>query len=238
MKGNLIDANNQRFEAEIVRYFQNVNDKYLIYTKNEKDNSGFILLYLTKVISDNGIRIGMEITDPNEWSLITNFIRKTVAENKENKQLSIIDVNPIEVNDLKINAFKPFKLQESVVELFARNKKTFEIVQQMLDRQNTAIPVPPEVVEFVRKEPTVNANFADLFTPKTPVELPKVEEKAPEVVNEPIENKQTEVTATPNYEELYNKELVRNNELSKEIEELLKNNAELKNILDQIKELL
>src|SRR5574344_2775777 len=102
MKGTLIDSNNQKFEAEIVRYFQNVNDKYLIYTKNEKDSSGFILLYLTKVISDNGIRIGVEITDPNEWSLVINFIKKTVAENKENKKPSITDVNPIEVKDLKV----------------------------------------------------------------------------------------------------------------------------------------
>lgn len=233
MKGNLIDANNQRFEAEIVRYFQNVNDKYLIYTKNEKDSSGFILLYLTKVISDNGIRIGVEITDPNEWSLVTNFIRKTVAENKENKKLSIIDVNPIEVNDLKVNAFKPFKLQESVVELFAKNKETFEIVQQMLDRQNTAIPVPPEVTEFVAKEPTVNANFADLFTPKAPIEPTPVETKVAETTTESPKE-----TIAPNFEELYSKELERNNALSSEIEELLKSNADLKAIIDQIKELL
>lgn len=48
MKGFLIGPDNERFEAEIVRYFQNVNDHYLIYTKNEKDANGYVSFIYNK----------------------------------------------------------------------------------------------------------------------------------------------------------------------------------------------
>lgn len=253
MKGNLIGPDNQKFEADIVRYFQNVNDKYLIYSKGEKDNNGFILLYATKVLSDNGIKIGENITDENEWSLIKNFLKQTVNENKENKPLSIVDINPIEVNDLKLNASRPFKLQENAVELFGKNKKSFEIVQQMLERENTAIPVAPEVTEFVNNdEETNSADINTISVQKPTIEPiistePAIESTMPteniQSNDIPVENiPETKVEPLPeqtnNFEEMYNKELEKNNELIKEMEQLIKDNAELKAKMDKLKELL
>ena len=277
MKGFLIGPDNQKFEAEIVRYFQNVNDHYLIYTKNEKDANGYVLLYATKVVSDNGIKVGENITDENEWALIKSFLQKTVSENKEGRPVSIDDSNPVEVNDLKINAQRPFKLSETSVELFSKNKKSFEIVQKMAEEQNTVkVPVAPEVSEFVVNEPPVETtveqpvqtnvvqsdsidtsafsfelptmsetpaapevNVAEP-TAETPVEQPvqpeeaKVEEN---IVNEPIveanevatpEVNPQETTETQNYEELYKNEVEKNEALTKEIEQLLKDNASYK----------
>ena len=247
MKSNLIGPDNQKFEAEIVRYFQNVNDKYLIYSKGEKDSNGFILLYVTKVISDNGIKIGENVVDENEWSLIKNFLKQTVNENKENKPLTIVDVNPIEVNDLKINASRPFKLQENVVELFGKNKKSFEIVQQMLDRQNTAIPVAPEVSEVVKPE---DGNDGEVKIVPTEVkeEIPTLPANEPleEEISQPIAETQNAVEPSPaaepvttnNFEELYNKELEKTTDLTKELEQVVKDNAELKTKMDKLKELL
>lgn len=287
MKGFLIGPDNQKFEAEIVRYFQNVNDHYLIYTKNEKDANGYVLLYATKVVSDNGIKVGENITDENEWALIKSFLQKTVSENKEGRPVSIDDSNPVEVNDLKINAQRPFKLSETSVELFSKNKKSFEIVQKMAEEQNTVkVPVAPEVSEFVVNEPAVETpveqseqtnevqsdsidtsafnfelptisetpaapevNVAEP-TVETPVEQPvqpeeaKVEEN---IVNEPIveanevatpEVNPQETTETQNYEELYKNEVEKNEALTKEIEQLLKDNASYKEKIDKLKELL
>lgn len=165
MKGFLIGPDNERFEADIVRYFKNVNDHYLIYTKGEKDANGYILLYAVKVISDNGIKIGEDITDGNEWSLIKSFLQKTVSENKEGRPVTIEDCNPVEINDLKINSQRPFKLSETAVDLFGKNKKSFEIVQKMMKEQNTVkIPVAPEVPEFVLPtESTNNDNSSSAF---------------------------------------------------------------------------
>lgn len=287
MKVFLIGPDNQKFEAEIVRYFQNVNDHYLIYTKNEKDANGYVLLYATKVVSDNGIKVGENITDENEWALIKSFLQKTVSENKEGRPVSIEDSNPVEVNDLKINAQRPFKLSETSVELFSKNKKSFEIVQKMAEEQNTVkVPVAPEVSEFVVNEPPVETtveqpvqtnvvqsdsidtsafsfelptmsetpaapevNVAEP-TVETPVEQPvqpeeaKVEEN---IVNEPIveanetavpEVNPQETTETQNYEELYKNEVEKNEALTKEIEQLLKDNASYKEKIDKLKELL
>ena len=171
MKSFLIGIDNERFEAEIVRYFQNVNDKYLVYTKGEKDANGYVLLYATKVLSDSGIKIGENITDENEWALIKSFLQKTVSENKEGVPVTINDLNPVEVNDLKINAQRPFKLSESAVELFGRNKKSFEIVQKMQEAQNTVKePVAPEFTEFVENtvEPIVIPEPVAPATMETP----------------------------------------------------------------------
>lgn len=254
MKGNLIGPDNQKFQADIVRYFQNVNDKYLIYSKGEKDDNGFVLLYVTKVLSDNGIKIGENVTDENEWSLIKNFLKQTVNENKENKPLTIIDINPIEINDLKINASRPFKLQENVVELFEKNKKSFEIVQQMLERQNTAIPVAPEVTEFVKAsddssrtiinpvpaniKPSIETNIEQ---PQHNVEQtiePPVEKTTSAEPVQSVETTTLNPTTSSNYEELYSKEVEKNNELVKQMEQLVKDNAELKTKMDKLKELL
>lgn len=300
MKGFLIGPDNQRFEAEIVRYFQNVNDHYLIYTKNEKDANGYILLYATKVISDSGIKVGENITDENEWALIKSFLQKTVSENKEGRPVSIADSNPAEINDLKINNQRPFKLSETSVELFGKNKKSFEIVQKMAEEQNTVKnPVAPEVTEFVVDEQpvenVVNAVPVEISTPEVtsveqsiveniansePIEttafdfeIPTVvENNAIEIKNEdvsavaevpsievssetqnvvnnenvetaisevaPVEQPTVESEAAQNFEELYKNEVEKNDALTKEIEQLLKDNALYKEKLDKIKELL
>lgn len=296
MKGFLIGPDNIRFEADIVRYFQNVNDHYLIYTKNEKDANGYVLLYATKVVSDSGIKVGENITDENEWALIKSFLQKTVSENKEGRPVSIEDSNPAEIADLKINAQRPFKLSETSVELFGKNKKSFEIVQKMVEEQNTVkVPVAPEVTEFVVNEtqPTVNVdtnantevntnveteatpNFDSAFnfeipaqeTVSEPVIEPSVNldsnpvapatENVEQPVTEPVVSVETPAVenvvntetsvATPepvaientnNFEELYKNEVEKNEALNKEIEQLLKDNADYKAKLDQIKGLL
>ena len=281
MKGFLIGPDNQRFEAEIVRYFQNVNDYYLIYTKNEKDANGYVLLYATKVVSDSGIKVGENITDENEWALIKSFLQKTVSENKEGRPVSIDDSNPVEVNDLKINAQRPFKLSETSVELFGKNKKSFEIVQKMAEEQNTVkTPVAPEITEFVVNEPAIEQQTQsdEIDNSVFSFELPTTEESAEinvtesvvspinevasennaeipttSVVNENTVMGSNEVSANnidvseqpvvenapvQNYEELYKNEVEKNEALTKEIEQLLQDNASYKEKLDKLKELL
>lgn len=289
MKGFLIGPDNIRFEADIVRYFQNVNDHYLIYTKNEKDANGYVLLYATKVVSDSGIKVGENITDENEWALIKSFLQKTVSENKEGRPVSIEDSNPAEIADLKINAQRPFKLSETSVELFGKNKKSFEIVQKMAEEQNTVkIPVAPEVTEFVVNEtqPTVNVdanvntevntnleeatpNFDNAFNFEIPAQEPvseptieqsvslnptspiteNIEQPVVSVATPSVENtvsaeasvatpEPVAIENTNNFEELYKNEVEKNEALNKEIEQLLKDNADYKAKLDQIKGLL
>ncbi|MEG0826118.1 MAG: hypothetical protein RR404_01475 [Bacilli bacterium] len=263
MKGFLIGPDNERFEADIVRYFQNVNDKYLIYKKNEKnekDQNGYILLNAVKVVNDNGIKVGETIVDENEWSLIKNFLNQTVTANKEGKKLSIIDCNPVEINDLKINNQRQFKLKESVADLFGQNKKSFEIIQQMANQRNTVeYPVAPEVTEFVTRKPvtempsfnlnteaTINSDtstYRETATNSETLIQPVVNVTAPNPVGEtslPTFEINSEIISdkTDNFEELYKKEIENNDKLLKEIDELIKDNANLKAVLDKLREII
>lgn len=240
MKGFLIGPDNERFEAEIVRYFQNVNDHYLIYTKNEKDANGYVLLYLTKVVSDNGIKVGENVTDVNEWDLIKSFLQKTVSENKEGLPLSIEDNNPAEIADLKINSQRPFKLSENSVELFGKNKKNFDIVQKMMEEQNTVkIPVAPEISEFVTEESKTESTFDNTFSFETqvnqdtvvPEEVANKLDESSELYNTNLETPQqvSEMT-TPLTESAVTNETAEpelNNNLSDETNEQADNYEEL-----------
>lgn len=263
MKGFLIGPDNERFEAEIVRYFKNVNDYYLIYTKNEKDANGYILLYVTKVVSDSGIKVGENVTDENEWSLIKSFLQKTVSENKEGRALTIEDCNPAEIADLKINSQRPFKLSEASVELFGRNKKSFEIVQKLAEEQNTVkVPVAPEVTEFVtesNEEPKVE-NVFNFETPVNQDVNPTFNDETLETNTESVANNSVEDNTlkdveetltndvninepevkdeTNNFEQLYKEELEKNANLTKELEQLKKDNQEYIDKLNKLRELL
>ncbi len=215
MKISLIDEKNNKFEAELIRYFTNVNDKYLIYSKNEKDASNFITLYLTKIESDNGIKVGREVIDKNEWSLIKKFLEKTISENKENKPVSINDADPIEVSDVKVNGSKAFKLQDNFVELFSANKKSFEIVQRLREERNTAIPIPTETTEYISKN-----------------------DSEKEIKKEVSSEVATEEDLTTSYENLYDKMLESNKQLLDTNEKLIKENDELLEKLRKIQEIL
>ena len=227
MKINLIGQDNNKFEVELIRYFENVNDKYLIYTKNEKDSSNFLTLYLTKVESDSGIRIGVEVSDKNEWSLIKNFLKRTIAENKEGKPVTIDDIDPIEVNDLKVNSSKPFKLQTDMVELFSKNQKRFEIVQRMREERNTAIPIPTETTEYILNSTEPEA-IEEPQVDKNVEEQPVVEETATEEVEENLDS----------YKDLYDSMVEANKKLVDMNETLIKENDDLLEKIINIKELL
>lgn len=167
--------------------------------------------------------------------------------------------------DLKINSQRPFKLSEASVELFGKNKKSFEIVQKMAEEQNTVkVPVAPEVTEFVtpvKEENTFDNAFSfeepvsentdtavteeikpEESKAETPVEsTPSVEPVAEEVKNKPVtleETKEERPVVTENYEELYKQELDKNDILNKEIEQLRKANEQYLEKLNKLKELL
>jgi len=211
MKANLIGIDNKHFDAEIIRYFINVNDRYLIYSKDEKDNN-YVLLYAVKIISDNGIKIGKNIADSNEWTLVTNLLRKTAAENKADTPVSIVDCNPAELYEVKIDDQKAFKIKIEDAELIAKNQKSFEIIQKNIADARVAVsPVPPEDMEYGVEEPEKEV--------ETQQEMPSDDE-------------------ADSYEKLYEEAIKLNDDLAKRIEALEKEVETLKFKINKIKELI
>ena len=66
-------------EVELVTYLiseDNAN-KYIVYSKGEKAGSADDeIIYISKIVSDNGTLQLSEITDDNEWALVQNLLKK------------------------------------------------------------------------------------------------------------------------------------------------------------------
>ena len=102
----------------VVRYFQFNGVNYLIFTKNEVDESGYQKLYISKIVN----MVGNSITDEVEWNLLRDTIKVIAKANKENTTLPVQDLNELEINGLQLMGEKPFKLTSASVALLSANK--------------------------------------------------------------------------------------------------------------------
>ena len=102
-----------------IRYFKFNGANYLIFTKNEIDESGYQKLYISK-IND---MIGNSIADEVEWNLVRDTIKVIAKANKEGGSLPISDLDEGQLNGIQIIGQKPFKLTAGSVSLLAANKK-------------------------------------------------------------------------------------------------------------------
>lgn len=66
-------------EVELVTYLisdDNTN-KYIVYSKGEKnDDVSDEIIYISKVVSDDGVLKLNEITDDEEWLVVQNLLKK------------------------------------------------------------------------------------------------------------------------------------------------------------------
>ena len=119
-----LKINGKSTKVNIVRYFLNGEQRYLIYTLNEKDESGYVKLYVSKMEYDP-LR-AVSITDEDEWTRIKDLIKQTIKENKQNSSLSITDLNYSDIKNIEVVDSKIFKLLDSMVEILSSNKTLFE----------------------------------------------------------------------------------------------------------------
>ena len=117
----------ERVEAEIVRYFDAYGKKYLVYTLNEKDEQGFVKLYVAKVDGAPKALVGEFIGDDNEWSVLKGEFKKIIGENSDSGRTSANDMNPGDLENINVRGHRIIKLMESYVNLLGANKKNFEV---------------------------------------------------------------------------------------------------------------
>lgn len=135
-----------KFEIQVIRFFEYKNNQYLIYTSNEKDNAGYVKLFLTK--NENGFFSKVE--DETEWNTVKDLIKSIIKEAKTGDITSAQDLDYKRLFNQTILGAKTFKLADSVVEMLTFNKKQFadvEIIQE--ENQN-------------EEEATVSLNSFDL----------------------------------------------------------------------------
>ena len=113
------NANNEKIEIDVIRYFENNDSKYLIYSLNEPIGDGYIKLYASKILDDNGYII----TNEEEWDLVKKIIKEVIKSNHEGTELNIFDLNETELEDVVLQDTRVFKLQGNLVNLLSDNKK-------------------------------------------------------------------------------------------------------------------
>lgn len=76
----LVNNLDQIEEVELVCSFKipSNNQKYLIYTKNEKDQNGSVIIYIGKLESVDNKQHLIEIKSDSEWEMIKQIIREMI----------------------------------------------------------------------------------------------------------------------------------------------------------------
>ena len=77
-KNIIVDQNGKEEEVDVVTYLNSKDsmNQYLVYTKNEKQSNGDIVIYISKFIEDNGQKQITEITDKEEWQNVQKLLRE------------------------------------------------------------------------------------------------------------------------------------------------------------------
>lgn len=112
------NINDEYLDVEVIRYFINDNTKYLIYSLNEVDASGYIKLYASKIQGSKAVIIA----DEDEWDEVKQVIKEIVRSNRDGSELDIIDLSEEDLEDVVLQDTRVFKLQGNLVTLLAENK--------------------------------------------------------------------------------------------------------------------
>lgn len=186
------NGNGEQFGIIAVRYFKFNGSDYLIFTKNEIDESGYQKLYICKVNNMVGSNI-----DDVEWNLVRDTIKLIAKANKDNTALPVQDLNEAEINGIQIVEEKPFKLATASVTLLGANKNVQAVAPatQTVPVEQNAVnplgPVPP-VQEPANVNPVpMNPNPVSLNTNPVLENVQPVSDmnnSIPQQVNEPVVN--------------------------------------------------
>ena len=74
----IVNKNGEEEEVELVTYLNtrdNMN-QYIVYTKDEKKPNGDIVIYISKLIEEDGIKKIIEINDENEWKNVQSLLKE------------------------------------------------------------------------------------------------------------------------------------------------------------------
>lgn len=146
---------------------------YFMYTQGELDENEYVKLYVTQVCKevkntpngpvDTGYMLGMEISNPEDWSKVQQSITKIVEDKKNNTQSSEVQYLPINMLvNLKVIGKNKFKLMKRIVEDDFKVTLKYE-TDQNLD-SNTAVnnEVLQQNTDLTVNEPVENINSIDV----------------------------------------------------------------------------
>lgn len=141
-KISLCNANNIKSEVYLIRYFKLDYTEYLVYTIFERDEKGFIKLYLIKVMDELGKKVGVTITDEDEWKNMQKVIKTIIKDIKDNKTENFLDLQTSVLDGMKVGHAKFFKLDQNLTDILGGEFN--EQVETTIDKTDTMVDVDYE----------------------------------------------------------------------------------------------
>ena len=214
-KAEIIDESGNKIVVDGIYYVSN-NNYYFIYTKEELDEAGHIILYILKILQEvnntpngpvpTGFLIGVKVTDENEYNLVKQDITNIVAEKQNNTEAKVMYLDISMLQNLKVKDSRTFRLD---VNLYNRLFKNNNVVEESIGDNPVNQNVDNNIVNDAnQKNESLNVSNNNENTSETSVEID-----------------------SSSYKDMYEEEVIKNEKLQNEI-----NN--LNNIINQIKNII
>ena len=141
-----VTIDNEQKSVKGIYYISN-NNYYFLYTENQRDENGYIILNIVKVLqevvntptgqSPTGNLVGLTISDEEEWKNVQKDIGN-IIDDKQNKKLEAVrylDVNLLQ--KLIIKSTRIFRLKEEMYnKIFNPQDNKTETGNLILDFKN------------------------------------------------------------------------------------------------------
>ncbi len=208
----IIDENGNKVAVDGIYYVSN-NNYYFIYTKEEQDDLGHIILYILKILQEvtntpngpvpTGYLIGVKVTDENEYNLVKQDITNIVAERQNKTEAKVMYLDISMLQNLKVKDSRTFKLDAGLYNMLFKNNNNQNTVSEGLNEQNVNSNDSNQIDNNATVTNQLSANASE----------PLVE------------------TENINYKDMYEEEVIKNEKLQNEINDL-------NNIINQIKSII
>lgn len=218
------NAEGKQLTVNVVRFFRLNGIEYLIFSLNEMDEGGYVKLYVSKIVDG----MGKTIDDDVEWNLIKDTIKTIIKANKDNLILPIADLNSDRINNLTVIDQKIFKLNDSLLQLLTANQKVEDIIvpSSELNMASGGISVNSveqtnfgtkivDAQQQIANSILENPQFNEITTPQTGINEIS-QNVTPNSISTPQANPIVDYAI--DYQTLYNNELLKNEELTREIQ--------------------
>lgn len=210
----LYNQNGQKFDVDVIRYFSNNDNRYLIFGLNEISN-GYIQLYLSKAAYLDEQLTLVSVTDDKEWQEFKAAIQKIVTNNRNNIPIDC-DLDYSELDGMKVSSFRIFRLKEEDSKILSANKNVQDYVVKLkvIDEQLEE-DVKPEI-----KEPT---NLLDASAQDTGMSIEEILKKVSDGAKNAREEAKAKAKPKKTIDDLLNSQnnSKENDEYKKKYEKLL-----------------
>lgn len=153
----IFNANNESMQVEVVRYFSESNNKYLVFSLHEIDAQGHMNIYVTKTVEQNGILIGTNIIDDVEWTNLKTTLQRIIKENRTNGNAVVNDLPYKGLENIKVADRRALKLLAASVDMLNLGYNP---------QESTPVSGVSETITDSFAQPNVQNQPSDLNTPQ------------------------------------------------------------------------